>query len=126
MNILKKSFWIIASISLTFAVGQYSFAQETQEPTAQESQQSAEAEAPDAQATPTEQAQTMSADREQVYFAIKDLISLALQNNLDISVKKIDPKVIDEEITNKERTIMYTSGGERFELTLIQKRKPKN
>ena len=32
---------------------------------------------------------------------------------------------IDEEITNKERTIMFTSGGERFELTLIQKRKPK-
>ena len=29
------------------------------------------------------------------------------------------------EITNKERTIMFTSGGERFELTLIQKRKPK-
>ena len=36
-----------------------------------------------------------------------------------------DFEVLDEEITNKERTIMFTSGGERFELTLIQKRKPK-
>ena len=36
-----------------------------------------------------------------------------------------DFEVIEEEITNKERTIMFTSGGERFELTLIQKRKPK-
>lgn len=36
-----------------------------------------------------------------------------------------DFEVIDEEITNNERTIMFTSGGNRYELTLIQKRKPK-
>ena len=36
-----------------------------------------------------------------------------------------DFEVVEEEITNKERTIMFTSGGERFELTLIQKRKKK-
>ena len=30
------------------------------------------------------------------------------------------------EITNKERMIAFESGGERFELTLTQKRKPKN
>lgn len=32
-----------------------------------------------------------------------------------------DFEVIDEEVTNKERTIMFTSGGNRYELTLIQK-----
>lgn len=30
------------------------------------------------------------------------------------------------EITNKERVIAFECGGERFELTLTQKRKPKN
>lgn len=30
------------------------------------------------------------------------------------------------EITNKERMIAFESGGEKFELTLTQKRKPKN
>lgn len=30
------------------------------------------------------------------------------------------------EITNKERQIAFESGGEKFELTLVQKRKPKN
>jgi len=30
------------------------------------------------------------------------------------------------EITNKERMIAFESGGERFEITLTQKRKPKN
>ena len=34
-------------------------------------------------------------------------------------------EVLDEEITNKERTIMFTSNGNRYELTLIQKRAPK-
>ena len=34
-------------------------------------------------------------------------------------------EVLDEEITNKERTIMFTSNGNRYELTLIQKRTPK-
>lgn len=29
------------------------------------------------------------------------------------------------EVTNKERQIIFTSGGETFELTLVQKRKPK-
>lgn len=36
-----------------------------------------------------------------------------------------DFEVIDEEITNKERMIMFTSGGNRYELTLIQKRASK-
>lgn len=30
------------------------------------------------------------------------------------------------EITNKERMIAFECGGERFEITLVQKRKPKN
>jgi len=34
-------------------------------------------------------------------------------------------EVLDEEITNKERTIMFTSNGNRYELTLIQKRAKK-
>ena len=34
-------------------------------------------------------------------------------------------EVLDEEVTNKERTIMFTSNGNRYELTLIQKRAPK-
>ena len=36
-----------------------------------------------------------------------------------------DFEVSDIEMTNKERTIMFSSAGERFELTLIQKRKKK-
>ena len=35
-------------------------------------------------------------------------------------------EVLDEEITNKERTIMFTSNGNRYELTLIQKRPKKS
>ena len=37
----------------------------------------------------------------------------------------VDFEVVDEEVTNKERTIMCTSGGNRYELTLIQKRASK-
>lgn len=36
-----------------------------------------------------------------------------------------DFEVKDIEVVNKERTLMFSSAGERFELTLIQKRKKK-
>ena len=41
-----------------------------------------------------------------------------LAENSDFSVKKL-------EITNKERQIAFEIGGEKYELTLVQKRKPK-
>lgn len=42
-----------------------------------------------------------------------------LNENSGFAVEKL-------EITNKERQIAFEIGGERFELTLVQKRKPKN
>lgn len=41
-----------------------------------------------------------------------------LTENSDFAVEKL-------EITNKERQIAFEIGGEKFELTLVQKRKPK-
>ncbi len=86
MKIFQRSFWCIASLSLTLAVAQHSFAQDVQQP--------ADAEKSQIQAMPT--------DREQIYFGIEDIIKLALQNNLEITAKQIDPKIIDEEITSAE------------------------
>lgn len=98
MKPLQRFVGVIA-LSLTLASAQYSFAQES---SSQEVPQASEQDVQQPADADTSKAQTMPTDREQVYFAIKDLISLALQNNLDISVKKIDPKMIDEEVIGAE------------------------
>lgn len=43
----------------------------------------------------------------------------------DFLKAQTDMSVADIAITNKERQIAFSSGGEKFELTLVQKRKPK-
>ncbi|GAK52679.1 hypothetical protein U14_03934 [Candidatus Moduliflexus flocculans] len=98
MKILQRSFWGIA-LSLTIVSAQYSFAQDAP---SQEVPQVSEQEAQQAADSTTSEIQGMPTEREQVYFTIQDIIALSLKNNLDISVKKIDPKVVDEEIINAE------------------------
>ena len=87
MNIFQKTCcFILASASLTFAA-QQALAQEDKEQAAAASE--------------TSQIQSMP-EREQIYFSIEDIIKLALQNNLEISAKQIDPKIIDQEIISAE------------------------
>lgn len=93
MNIWKKLFWCIASISLILTAVQQVSAQDTQQTSAQGTEQTS---------ATTSQPTSMPENREQVYFTIQDLIALSLKNNLDISIKRIDPKVVEEEIINAE------------------------